>query len=580
MAAPARRPILRTVVGPVPAAGYIRVSTEKQTEGYSPEVQEEAIRAFAAAEDYDLVVVERDAESGHHVSREGYQRVLGAVRRGEVGAVLCYMFDRLGRDGGEWVTRAREFERLGVPFISVKEGREEPGLMRFIRAGLGEEYSRQLAKRVRPAMERSVREGKHHGIVPVGYILKYSERLGGTSGRYQAGVLTRDEPAASFVTELFERYAAGGWSLRTLARWANSDPALPKSSKGKAWRTDSIHYVLSNPVYMGALRYNRERLGTFETSEPGSEFVIPAGHEPLVDPETFKRVQERLAAANLNPVRTKLPGPIPLGAGILRCSRCRGRMVIMRHADGNTRSASYACLPHVNGETVCKQHMYAAAPAHLALLAQVKRLHFRQWNLSRVTAPIETTPNPRPALQRRLEAAKEAMRRHVRRFAMLADDPSPAELAAYRDLSKELSDRVLEAERQLAALPPSPPSVLDAKQLHAEFSRIDLATVIDGLVQENMEAELRSLVLKLVKSATITERIPATRSTWLRAEVEWNEPVQALIDAGQIELGPDVQSPAYPKTPRELHREAMRRYLARKKAGLVGVVPPAGTGLS
>ena len=32
--------------------------------------------------------------------------------------------------------RAREFDRLGVPIISVVEGKDEGGFMRFVRAGM------------------------------------------------------------------------------------------------------------------------------------------------------------------------------------------------------------------------------------------------------------------------------------------------------------------------------------------------------------------------------------------------------------------------------------------------------------
>jgi DNA invertase Pin-like site-specific DNA recombinase len=61
------------------------------------------------------------------------------------------MHDRWGRDGVEWLSRAREFDRLGVPIISVQEGRDEGGLMRFVRAGMAQWYSEQLASRVVPA---------------------------------------------------------------------------------------------------------------------------------------------------------------------------------------------------------------------------------------------------------------------------------------------------------------------------------------------------------------------------------------------------------------------------------------------
>src|SRR2546423_11764441 len=109
------------------------------------------------------------------------------------------MFDRWGRDGAEWLTRAREFERLGVPIIRVQEGRDEGGLMRFIRAGMAEEYSRQLAKRVRPAREKAAREGTHMGVTCFGYKRVYPAYEG--SSRRPAGRLEPDETTAWVVRE-------------------------------------------------------------------------------------------------------------------------------------------------------------------------------------------------------------------------------------------------------------------------------------------------------------------------------------------------------------------------------------------
>ena len=114
------------------------MSTRLQTDGYSPQMQREAIKRLAQQEGYALTLLEEDAESGTKPTRAGYQRILEAVRTGTVHAVLVFMFDRWGRDGAEWLTRAREFDRLGVPIISVQEGKDEGGLIRFVRAGMAE----------------------------------------------------------------------------------------------------------------------------------------------------------------------------------------------------------------------------------------------------------------------------------------------------------------------------------------------------------------------------------------------------------------------------------------------------------
>jgi hypothetical protein len=193
------------------------------------------------------------------------------------------MFDRWGRDGAEWLARAREFERLGVPIISVQEGKDEGGLIRFIRAGMAEEYSRQLAKRVRPAREKSAREGTHMGRTMFGYKRVYPEWDG--KGRCPLAHLVPDPATAWIVRELFERYDAGGWSTRTLAGWLNEDERVPPPSRTGRWTASSLAYILKSATYKGIIRYNVHRKGYYETSAPGSAFEAEGRHEPLVDAE-------------------------------------------------------------------------------------------------------------------------------------------------------------------------------------------------------------------------------------------------------------------------------------------------------
>ena len=231
VAAPARRPVQRPVSA-TRAAGYLRVSTTKQGDGFSPELQEEAITTYAADHGLDLVLVERDFESGHHNERPGYQRLLGMIRSGDVGTIIVHQLDRLGETTAELIVRLDEMEKLGVKLISVKEGKQEPGILFDVLGSMAKEYSRQrTGRRVRTGIgDDRARQGVHHGVVPTGYKLVYPERIG--SGRYQSGVLTPDEPAP-FVRELFQKYA-DGMSQRDLARWAN-EPGHPAAPKSAAW---------------------------------------------------------------------------------------------------------------------------------------------------------------------------------------------------------------------------------------------------------------------------------------------------------------------------------------------------------
>src|SRR5919202_6950524 len=179
------------------AAGYIRVSRKMQAEGHSPDVQREAIKRLARQEGSALTLIKEDHERGSKVTRAGFQDIITAVRDGTIHAVLVFMFDRWGRDGAEWLARAREFEHLGVPIIAAQEGRDEGGLIRFVRAGMAEEESRKIARRVRPALERAAREGTTMGPTPLG--LKRVYRAWDGTGKRPPGHLVVDEATAWIV---------------------------------------------------------------------------------------------------------------------------------------------------------------------------------------------------------------------------------------------------------------------------------------------------------------------------------------------------------------------------------------------
>jgi DNA invertase Pin-like site-specific DNA recombinase len=264
----------------VEAVGYVRVSRKMQADGYSPETQREQIRQLAKKHGFllDPANIFEDHERGAKITRRGYQEVINRVRAGTAHAVLCFMFDRFGRDGAEWLARAREFERLGVPIISAQEGTDEPGILRFVRVGMAEQFSRDLAKKVRPNREAAARGGTHMGQTPYGYLRVYPERH--HAGRPPAGQLVPDERPdgggkAWVVRDLFTRYAAGGESTRSLAQWCNTDPRVgpapmralweqrhpgedPPPRTPVEWTAVSVRRILRNPAYRGAIRFNQQ----------------------------------------------------------------------------------------------------------------------------------------------------------------------------------------------------------------------------------------------------------------------------------------------------------------------------------
>ncbi|MCL4414850.1 MAG: recombinase family protein [Actinobacteria bacterium] len=118
-----------------------------------------------------------------------------------------------------------------------------------------------------------------------------------------------DPERAPLITGAFERYVTGEWTLQRLAgelahqgltnQGVRGKPAVPITWQGLA-------KILANPVYIGVVEWN------------GIQY--PCTHEPLIDPEVFRRVQELLAARAARGTRErKHPHYLK---GLLHCGVC------------------------------------------------------------------------------------------------------------------------------------------------------------------------------------------------------------------------------------------------------------------
>ncbi len=561
------------------AAGYVRVSRKVQAEGHSSEIQREAIKKLAAQEGYALTMIEEDHERGSKVSREGYQRIIEAVRQGTIHVVICYMHDRWGRDGVEWLDRAREFDRLGVPIISVQEGRDEGGLMRFVRAGMAQWYSEQLAKRVRPAREKAAREGTHMGPAPLGYRRAFPAWDG--SGRRPHGHLVPDEATAWIIREIYTRYDAGGWSTRLLAKWLNTDERIPPPPTGSRWYGSTISDILRNEAYKGAVGYNKRPKGLYERAGDDEAFVIEGTHEPLVDPALWERVQRRLDGARdgqtYNRTQTPSGRQIALGAGLFRCAdgECNGPMYA--HVPSNpAKPAHYDCTRRKNGWP-CKSRAYKADIAHEALVREVCRLRGAPWTRQAedrlVGSDGRDAAAAAAAIQRALDHEHERMRRHARRMSDLEYDPTPEEIAAFREVGAEISARIRALEAQKAETSQRAAVVPDLRALHERFTQTEIATVVNRLIEKDDTAALRELLQGLVASARVVDRQPFYHPVWVQLAVTWKPNVQLLLDAGLLTLAEAAPPPAIP-TSRDLMCARKKRYRQRQRAQEQGAPVP------
>jgi len=114
----------KTAIQSTKAVGYIRVSTDKQTEhGVSLEAQQAKLTAYAQLYDLELVDVIIDAGvSAKTLERPGLQRALGMLRKGQANALLVAKLDRLTRSVKDLGTLVEDyFSSDKITLLSVAD---------------------------------------------------------------------------------------------------------------------------------------------------------------------------------------------------------------------------------------------------------------------------------------------------------------------------------------------------------------------------------------------------------------------------------------------------------------------------
>ena len=156
------------------AAIYARVSTDDRKQ--DPETQLRQLRDFITARGFELAGEYIDTASGRSEERPNYQRLLADVRAGGIDVVLCWRYDRFARSTQALINALKEFQALGVAFISYQENVDTTtpqGEMVFaIMASLAQFESALIGERVKAGMARAKAQGKHVGRPPLSPITR------------------------------------------------------------------------------------------------------------------------------------------------------------------------------------------------------------------------------------------------------------------------------------------------------------------------------------------------------------------------------------------------------------------------
>ena len=146
------------------AALYVRVSTKEQ----NVHLQLAELRDYAGKRGWKIVAEYEDAGvSGGKVKRPALSRLEKDARARKFDVLIVWKLDRLGRSLQHLVTLLSDLDRLGVTFVSLRDGFDlgtASGRLHMQIIAAMAEYERALiTERVVAGMRLAKKNGKHCG---------------------------------------------------------------------------------------------------------------------------------------------------------------------------------------------------------------------------------------------------------------------------------------------------------------------------------------------------------------------------------------------------------------------------------
>ena len=282
---------------------YLRKSradleAEERGEGETLARHEKMLIELARRYGFSIGKIYREIVSGESIeARPVVQELLKDVESGRWKGVLVVEVERLARgdtmDQGR-VAKSFKFSNTKIitpikiydPNDEFDEEYFEFGLFMSRR-----EY-KTINRRLQRGRVSSVKEGKYVGsVAPFGYDrVKLVKDKGYTLAK-------NDE--APVVEKMFQIYAYNEIAINEVVRRLNSAGYKPR--KAKEWTISAVKDILSNPIYIGKIRWDSRktvkeyRNGKIVNTRPRNEnYTLCDGlHEPIMDMETWNIVQEK-----------------------------------------------------------------------------------------------------------------------------------------------------------------------------------------------------------------------------------------------------------------------------------------------
>ncbi len=527
------------------AGGYVRLSIEDSGRPGADTIenQKELVSGYIESRsDMEFAGLYCDnGWTGTDFSRPEFERMMQDVRTGKIDCIVVKDLSRFGRnyrETGNYLERIFPF--LDVRFVAVSDQfdtldaeRSSDGYIVPLKNIINEAYSKDISKKVGSGYAIKQRKGEFTGTwAAYGY-----QKCEGDPHRIEP-----NKETAPVVRDIFRQRILGkSYTLiaRELNRQGIASPARYHYLKGDAkseryacaeWSPKVVGDILLNEVYLGHMVQGRKRQSFSEGKKqqllPQGEWAIVRNtHEPLIDEDTFRKVQEAAKYSKASYLESygKRPSTPNILKGLVYCADCGHRMTRFKSVIGKGTKAvySYVCRSHTLDPLSCPLKSMPELKLIEILWDILKRQFALADRMSKQAEVFQRSGYSREVddmLKNEADAAGQALRRaqalYDNLYPMYAEEKILTE-QEYMQMKKVYQAQIVQAQKVIEdietkkrthrALTEENPwlkactdfsgeDALTEEMAHAFISRIEIGTDRQVSVELRYQDEFRKLV--------------------------------------------------------------------------------------
>ena len=377
--------MLRQTTQQLITALYPRLSHEDELQGESNSIsnQKRILENYAKQNGFsNLRWYTDDGYSGANFQRPGFQAMLADIEAGKVGTVIVKDMSRLGRNYLQvGMYTEMIFPQKNVRFIAINDGVDSAqGENDFapLRNIFNEWLVRDTSKKIKAVKRSKGMSGKPITSKPVyGYLMDEDENF------------IIDEEAAPVVRQIYSLCLAGNGPTKIARMLTEQQIPTPGTLEYRRtgstrryhpgyeckWATNTVVHLLENREYTGCLVNFKTEKPSYKLKHsienpPEKQAVFENHHEPIIDRETWERVQE-LRKQRKRPNRYDEVG---LFSGILFCADCGSVMYQQRYQTDKRKQDCYICGSYKKRTADCTAHFIRTDLLTAGVLSNLRKV--------------------------------------------------------------------------------------------------------------------------------------------------------------------------------------------------------------